>query len=205
MDKKFSVIGNRVNVILERNMSEDGYKLWLELYRKIPPVWNRLASSTKKYHRRENGDVPSILEHTYEMLNSFTQIMSCMRIQPKSKDCDVVCLAIMLHDSLKYGINSPHYAAHTDKKHDRIIGNTIQLNKDKLRPVLNEQYLNTLEKITRYHSGIWSTDATADFSFKDYPQEVFLVHLLDMLSTRDCLKYPELPDDAKTKITNFLD
>jgi hypothetical protein len=192
MDKEsYNVIKGKFNTLLERNMSKDGFRLLCAIDEKIPNIWNRPSSSTGKYHRDENGYVLTILEHTYEMVYAASNIMRCLRIQPKTREADTMMMGIVLHDLCKFGVDDPLHKLHTDKKHDRMMGNSVRLNKEKFKEVLTEQQVYKLEEMTRYHSGIWSTDAGPDFTFKNREPETFFVHLLDMLSTNNLLKIPK--------------
>ena len=175
-----------IHKILEENMTEDGYKLWQSLFRRIPGVWNRLTSSTKRHHLKEDGSVPSIAEHTYEMLFAGIKIISMLGMKPKTQECDTVLLAIVLHDSVKYGenIRSPH----TSRFHDQLIGNKVIKNKDSFMKIMSEKQFTILEQAVRFHTGKWSTDAMRDFNFKGMNPETFFVHFLDMLSSRNLIK-----------------
>ena len=56
--------------LLKENMTEKSFKLWNGINKRLPDIWNKLSASTRKYHRKFNGEVPDIAEHTYEMLFS---------------------------------------------------------------------------------------------------------------------------------------
>ena len=61
---------------------------------------------------------------------------------------------------------------------------------------MNESQIEKLENMTRYHSGQWSTDLKEDKNFKisDLKHETFFLHILDMLSTNNCLKVPKIEE-----------
>lgn len=173
--------------LLERNMTEKGFDLWVALKEKIPPVWDRLSSSTKKYHQKSDGHVPSISEHSYEMLLTCIKIWSMFDIQSKTTEADTLLLAISLHDSFKYGLN-PDERTYTISEHDQLAADKI-VNAEKVfkRHLSDEQFDNLVDAV-RFHSGRWSTDVEGDFNFNDrHPYSMF-VHTLDMLSTKDCIK-----------------
>ena len=180
----------KIEELLRENMTEDGYKLWKVLFEKIPPVWDRLSSSSRKYHQDDNGHVRTIGEHTFEMLHACSKVMRMFKINNKCKEGDVLLLSIFLHDAFKYGIDDPLNTRHTDRRHDRIIGNTIFANKDKFLNLFDDKQVSLLEHITRYHSGIWSTDVNESFTLKALDPEALFVHILDMLSANNCLKIP---------------
>ena len=181
---------HKFDELLYNNMTERGLQFWKKLDEKIPNVWNRLSSSSKKYHKRDNGEVDTIEEHTYEMLYCCIKIMSIFDIQPKTKDCDLILISILLHDSCKYGLESPLERLHTEKTHDRIIGNLVNLSRNTFLKYFSNDEVYLIEGMTRFHSGRWSTDADNDFSFKKLDPKILLIHFLDMCSAKNILKIP---------------
>ena len=174
--------------LLKENMSEKSFKLWEGINRVIPDIWDKPTSSTGKYHKKRNGEVPSNAEHVYQMLYSASKIMRLFNIEKNTPEADKVLFAIVLHDSLKYGLLGTR--KHTDRTHDKQAADMISQNKKTFLKILNEQQFQTLEESVRFHSGVWSSDVPKDktFNFKDYNPETLFVHILDMLSTADCLK-----------------
>jgi hypothetical protein len=178
----------RIENLLKENLTEKAFEFWIAISKKIPDIWDKPSSSSGKYHLRENGKPDSIADHTYEMLYACTKVMRFLKIKTKTADSDVLLLAIYFHDSKKYiDINAPH----TDRRHDKMIGNTMLLNKNYFLKFLTENQATSLEKITRFHSGIWSTDFGPHDSLNKFTPEMLFVHILDMLSTNNCLKVPE--------------
>jgi hypothetical protein len=184
----------RIDVLMKENLTEKSYKFYESLKLIIPSVWDRYTSSSFKYHQKEDGRVPSIAEHTYEMLYACSKVIKLFEFEQKSKNSDVLFLSIFLHDSFKYGIKNPLERKHTDSTHDQIIGNTILSNRKKFLEILNEDQINKLEHITRYHSGKWSTDFGRNDSLKNLSVETLFVHFLDMLSANNCLKIPNIKE-----------
>lgn len=179
----------KISELLEKNMTERGFKLWLEIKKKIPNIWDKLTSASKKHHRKENGHVPSVAEHTYEMLYAADKILRLFTYQPKSNDIDVIFLSIVLHDSLKYGIKEPEVAEKTDNNHDKLIADVVLHSRDLFMKLLNEPQFEKLEESLRYHMGKWSTDWRKGISsFNHMNHETFFVHVLDMLSANNCIK-----------------
>jgi hypothetical protein len=174
--------------VLHRTMTEEGFNFWLKLRDKIPPCWFRLTSSTRKHHVKEDGRVPTVVEHTYEMLYTAEPLLSIFNVNPKTRDADVLMLSIMLHDSLKYGVN-PTNREYTLNEHDRLIANTVQNNKKVFLKLFTEEQYDTLEDTLRYHAGRWATDAkNKDFNFRDVSPKTLFIHMLDMLSSRNLIK-----------------
>ena len=178
----------KMDNILELNMSERGFSLWKAIKQILPNIWEKPTSSTGKYHKKQNGTVPNISEHTYQMLSAGTKLFRMFNIDKNSTDADTLLFGIALHDSLKYGKDG--FIKHTIKSHDRDAADMILKNKQTFLKLLNENQFNTLEESVRYHSGQWSSDVKSkkDFDFKDYKPKTFFVHILDMLSTADVLK-----------------
>ena len=179
---------NDINELLQEHMTEEGFKFWKALEEKVPPIWERPSSSTGKYHKKDNGIVQTIADHTYEMLYVCEKCIKIFNIPDKTRESDVLYLGIILHDRFKFGIHNPLYAKHTDRNHDRIAANTVIYNKDKFSKILSENQIIKLEEMLRFHSGKWSSDATTNFSFKNLKPETLFVHILDMLSTNNLLK-----------------
>lgn len=179
----------KVIEILEKNMSENGFKLWLGIEEIMIDVWNHPTSSTGKYHKKHNGTVPNIAEHVYEMLYAAVKIYKLFNIKSKSTDADKILLAIAMHDSLKYGNLGTR--KHTDSTHDKLAADMISSNKKTFKKLLTEEQFYTLEETVRFHSGMWSTDIQQGQKFNwnksELKFETFFIHCLDMLSTADCL------------------
>lgn len=188
-----------MNVILIENMSEKAYFLWMELYSKIPYIWDRASSASGKYHKDNNNNVRSIREHTFEMLNVFIKCMDLFSISKKSKECDTFILAILLHDAFKYGINDPLNLEHTVREHDKIVANSILMSKDKFIDIINVQNYILLENMTRFHAGKWSTDAKSISNFKlsNLPLETIILHFIDCLSARNLLNNGDIIENGK--------
>lgn len=181
----------KINELLEKNMTEKGYKLWLGINTMVTDIWNRPSSSSGKYHKRADGRVHDIAEHTYEMLYSAVKIMRMFDTKPNTSKGDALMLSIGLHDILKYGEHGER--KHTTGKHDQLIGNLIRDNFEALRKVIDDNDIVVMEESARFHSGRWSTDVKDmnRFNFSQFHPETQFLHMLDMLSTGDCLKIPE--------------
>ncbi len=177
----------KLREILRINMTEVGFKLWEAIDGKLPNIWSKSTSSTFKYHKRADGSVPSIAEHTYEMVYAAIPLLGMFDINVNTADSDVVLFSIAFHDSLKYGKEGTR--EHTTGEHDKLAADMVNLNQSTFRKILSEQQTITLEDSVRYHSGRWSTDANKDFNFNDRHPIAMMVHMLDMLSTKDLLKF----------------
>jgi len=182
----------RINEILNKCMSEKGIEFWNGLKANIPSVWERPASSSGKYHLNEDGHVHSINEHTLEMLHAATKLIRMFGVSEKTEESDIILLSVLLHDSLKYG-KEPHNKPHTDNKHDQLIGDVVKNNRQFFMQFYSEQQINILEESVRYHSGRWSTDLKGtgkEFNSRNFTFQTLTLHILDMLSTNNCLRTP---------------
>lgn len=181
----------KVNDILKKNISEKAFELWIGLNEKMSNrCWEKATSSTGKYHRKEDGRVPSVIEHTYELLYVADKIISMFEGMFSK---DIIFLSIALHDSFKYGFVKS--CKHTEKKHDQIIGNMVKRNEKIFLQVFNQNDLILLEETTRFHTGKWSTDAPKDFNYSNYNPLVLFLSTLDMMSSKNLIKIVE--DDVK--------
>jgi len=180
----------KMNRLLLRNMTDTGYAFWSAVIQKISTIWDRPTSSTMKYHKKDDGRVPSVSEHTYEMLYSCVAIWRLFDVKPKTEIADVLLLSIALHDAFKYG-EKPHIRKHTDKTHDKICADMINRGKGTFLKFLNENYVDVLEESVRFHSGRWSTDADENFDFDKHHPFVLFIHMLDMFSANNLIHIPE--------------
>ena len=188
----------KIDAILKKNISEKSFNLWLELKNKITnPCWDKLTSSTKKHHRKENGDVPSVAGHTYEMLYATDKIISMFEgIINK----DVIFLSIVLHDCYKYG--ECKTCQHTEAKHGQITADKIKNAKKLFLQVLTESETDALEQAVRYHDGRFSMIAKQDnFDRTFFTPEVMFLHTLDMMGSRDLIK---IKDYSRNIIYDFI-
>lgn len=183
MDFKEKVID-----LLENNMTEKGFKLWKGINQMLPDAWNKPTSSTGKYHKKQNGDVPVQAEHVYHLLYSTVKLFRMFNIRPNTADADKLLFAVALHDSLKYGELGTR--KHTSKTHDKDAADMVSQNKDTFEKIMSEEQFFVMEEAIRFHSGQWSTDVprNKEFTFKDYNPETFFIHILDMMSTADLIQ-----------------
>jgi len=174
--------------LLKENMTEKGFKLWKGIDKILPDIWELPTASTGKYHRKLNGEIPNIAEHVYHMLYSTSKLLKMFNARKKTTSADKLFLAVVLHDSLKYGKLGTR--VHTDTTHDKLAGDMIASNKETFLKLFTEEQFYILEEAVRFHSGRWSTDVprNKDFSFSDYNPETLFVHMLDMMSTYDLIQ-----------------
>ena len=178
---------DRIIKLLEDNMTEKGFSLWKGINSRLPDIWLNPTSSTGKYHKKKNGDVPTQAEHVYHMLYSTVKLFRMFNIETKTADADKMLFAIALHDSLKYGQLGTR--KHTDYQHDKNAADMVSENKETFQKIMTEEQFFVMEEAIRFHSGQWSTDAkNKAFTFNGYNPESMFVHMLDMMSTADLIQ-----------------
>ena len=178
----------KVEDLLKEYMTEKSFKLWSGINSRLPDIWNNPTSSTGKYHKKQNGDIPVQAEHVYHMLFATIKISRLFGIELKTTNCDKLLFAVALHDSLKYGqLGTRKF---TDSKHDKNAGDMVSENKETFEKILTTDQFFVMEEAIRFHSGQWSTDVPKNktFKFNDYNPETLFIHILDMMSTADLIQ-----------------
>jgi hypothetical protein len=178
----------RIVDLLENNMTEKAFKLWKGIDSLLPDIWSKLTASTKKYHKKLNGEVPDIAEHVYHMIYAGIKVLRMFDIESKTSDADKILFAIALHDSVKYGnLGTRKYC---DNAHDKEAADMIASNESTFRKLLTEEQFQVMEEAIRFHSGKWSTDVPKNkkFDWKQYNSETLFIHMLDMLSSSDLIQ-----------------
>jgi len=178
----------RIIDLLKTNMTERAFTLWKGIDSVLPDTWDKPTSSTGKWHKKMNGEVPNQSEHVYQLLYSAIKVMRLFGIELRTSEADKMLFAIALHDTWKYGQQGQR--KHTDGQHDKLAADMVSLNKETFLELLTEEQFQVMEESIRFHSGQWSTDVPKHkpFSFKDYNSETLFVHVLDMMSTADLIQ-----------------
>ena len=180
------VYKQRIVDFLKENLTDRAFSLWDGINKTLPDTWEKPTSSTGKYHKKLNGEVPSQAEHVYQMLYATKKLLKLFDIECKTINSDKLFFAVALHDSLKYGELGTR--KHTDNSHDRLAANMVLSNKNTFLKLFSEEQLQVMDEAIRFHSGRWSTDAPKDFNFKGYEPTTLFIHILDMLSTSDLIQ-----------------
>jgi ssDNA-binding Zn-finger/Zn-ribbon topoisomerase 1 len=173
-----------MDALLKANLSPESFKYWIDLRNNLPDIWDRPVSSTGKYHRRADGSMPTIAEHTYEMVYVGTKTLRIYG-DTNTPETDALLVGLALHDSLKYGADGDRQ--HTTNNHDELIADRIKQERLAIPSTINDK---VLEETVRYHAGRWASK-TKGYDLESINLMIFFVHTLDMLSTADCLKVPE--------------
>lgn len=183
--------------LAQHHMTPEGFDLLMKIEGRLPDIWDRPSSSTGKYHKKADGSVPTIAHHTYEMLYAACKIIRMFGGKLKSTTNDAYVMSIVLHDIQKYGKKGTQ--PHTSQYHDRDMADLLQRNIKVLRKYFSEEEAMIVIDGVRYHSGRWSKSVPSikDFDFADYHPVVMFTHMLDMLSTADCLQFPHVDNDDR--------
>lgn len=183
--------------LAQHHMTPEGFDLLMKIEGRLPDIWERPSSSTGKYHKKADGSVPSIAHHTYEMLYAACKIIRMFGGKLKSTQNDAIIMSVILHDIQKYGPkgNMPH----TNNYHDRSMADLLLKNIKVLTKYFTKEEAMVVIEGVRYHSGRWSksVENMHKFDFADYPPIVMFTHMLDMLSTADCLQFPYVDNEDK--------
>jgi len=181
--------------ILEEYLTKTAHTFWDKITESnlIPNrVWLQPTSSSGKYHNKEGGFVPTIAEHTCEMLRGAVKCMRMFDITKKTSKCDVLLLGIVLHDAYKRGLDGKGKWTHS--KHEDLIADKILDGKNAFLKFLSPEEVTILIDIVRFHSGRWSPASKkgryekGDFDFSNHHPYVLFIHSLDMLSSKNCLR-----------------
>ena len=161
---------SKINTLLQTRTHPDTYAYWCQIKGTLPDCWERSTSSSGKYHQRRDGSVPSIGEHTYEMLLAATKIGKLFGDKMMNPEMDALFLAIATHDVFKYGRDNDR--AHTTSDHDKLIGDWVCSDGLVIPKSVNKELW---EKAVRFHLGRWSTDGKMEVPNTD--EHVFHVFL----------------------------
>jgi HD superfamily phosphohydrolase YqeK len=157
---------------LNRIEDEEIRKFTKECLDKAPPhFWYRPASSTGKYHAKEENESGGLIIHTKRVCRVAEIIIEAW---PNPIKVDVIRSACILHDVCKYGTG---YSAtqHTLSNHPK-------LGADFIKDVGDNKYGNwdkvvLIADAVEHHMGKWG--GTALFSHED-----LIVHLADIIATQ---------------------
>ena len=166
----------------KNNMTEKGYQILDEILADVPPIWDKPASSSGRFHHGE-----SVGEHTYAMLDAGLKIMSMYGYAKDTTGADVICMAVVLHDCRKYGEHGT--SKHTVSHHDYLAGELVRVYFGELSEHLGVKMALELFHALTFHSGRWSyeLEGDKDTSVLDH-RLTHLLHTVDMLESRGCLK-----------------
>ena len=175
--------------LAEEYLTEKGYKMLKIIVLHLPDIWDKDTSSTGKYHKRLDGSLPSIADHTKEMLEAGVKCIGMFTEDRNLRNSytDAVFTAIILHDALKYGPEGKYF--HTVVNHHNQIYDFLLEHKKFIQKYYSESEFDLILVMVRMHNGRWSIKKAErpNFCFSQYPPEVLFIATLDMLSTQSYL------------------
>ncbi len=146
------------------------------------------AASTGKYHPAYAAGEGGLLRHTkgavriaYEMLSDH-----CIGDKYTSDEKDMMIMALMLHDGLKYGIPKEQY---TRFDHPLLMADYIMDNEERLGLEVTE--IEFICDAIKTHMGSFTTDYHG-VEVLERPRTKYqnFVHLCDFLASRKCILLP---------------
>lgn len=158
----------------------------LRLIEKIPSYfYTEAASSTGKYHPEFSNGVGGLLRHTKVAVKIAETLLRNDSIGYKftSDEKDLILLAIIMHDSVKRGINEERY---TRFDHPILAGELVENSRGEL--TLTDEEVNLLVRMIKTHMGQWTTDRSGK-EVLEKPKTKYerFVHMCDYLSAQKFL------------------
>ncbi len=151
--------------------------LTCDVLKRAPPhFWYRPASSTGKYHAKEENESGGIIIHTKRVYEVALILLDAWL--PTNEDHlppnpDVVKSASLIHDVCKYG-DGPSSYKWTLSNHPKLAADFVKkIAGDKY----NENKVNAISNAVLSHSGRWGKPLPSS-------TEGLMVHLADVIATR---------------------
>ena len=140
------------------------------------------ASSTGKYHPKYaqgKGGLSRHVKSAVKMANSLLGDPAIGGVY-STRDQDLIYLALLIHDGLKYGKVKEQY---TRFDHPILISDFVEENKDKLK--MTDEDRKKVRGAVASHMGPWNTSQYSDvvLPIPKAPMEKF-VHMCDYLASR---------------------
>ena len=140
------------------------------------------ASSTGKYHPKYASGKGGLSRHVKSAVKMAISMFEdpCIGDKYSQRDKDLVVLALLIHDGLKYGKIKEQY---TRFDHPILISDFVEENKDNLN--MNEDDISKVRSAVASHMGPWNTSSYSDvvLPLPKTAMEKF-VHLCDYLASR---------------------
>lgn len=141
------------------------------------------ASSTGKYHPKYAQGEMGLARHVKAAVKMAVELLEDPIINKSytEKDRDLIILALIIHDGLKYGkVKTDKY---TKFDHPILISNYVKENKDNLK--MAEEDMKKLCAMVESHMGPWNTSNYSEvvLPLPKAPCEKF-VHMCDYLASR---------------------
>ena len=150
----------------------------------LPEYFFRVpASSTGKYHPKYAAGDGGLSRHVKSACKFANELLSNPIIgKPySSRDKDLIIIALLVHDGLKYGPDKKEKYTRFD--HPILASNYIKENKDNLN--MTDEDIEKASSAVASHMGPWNTNSYSDVTLPIpcKPMEKF-VHMCDYLASR---------------------
>ena len=177
---KIKQLEKEISYINDNNLKEDA-KFLVE---NLPDYFFEVdASSTGKYHPKYAAGSGGLLRHVKAAVKMAVELLSNPIIgKPYSeRDKDLIVIALMIHDGLKYGkVKTDKY---TKFDHPVIASNFVKENRSSLK--MSDEDIEKVCAMVGSHMGPWNTSSYSDvvLNVPKAPMEKF-VHMCDYLASR---------------------
>lgn len=182
--EKSSTFTNELNYIKNKDIKESA-EVMIDL---LPEYFFEIeASSTGKYHPEYALGQGGLVRHTKAAVRIAYELLNDPSIGDKytSDEKDLMYMALILHDGLKYGDPKEKY---TRFDHPILISNYIEKSKNKLK--LTEDQINFVKSVISTHMGIWTKDYNGN-EILEKPKTKYqnFVHMCDYLASRKVILF----------------
>ena len=155
------------------------------------------ASSTGKYHPKYASGDKGLLRHVKAAVKMAVELLSNPIIEKtySSRDKDLIVLALIIHDGLKYGKNKTD--KYTKFEHPILISNYIKEVRDNLK--MTDEDIEKLCSMVASHMGPWNTDYYTKEEILPIPKDKYqnFVHMCDYLASR---KFVQVEFDSNNNL-----
>ena len=173
------------NVELDRFENEKVRKSTEIVLNMLPDYFYSVpASSTGKYHPDFSLGEGGLVRHIKVAMKILEELFKDESFGIyDSYTKDLIRMALMLHDGLKYGLD---YTPHAFKEHPVMMSDFIIDNKDKL--LIDSDDAKFVADLIVTHMGPWNKDKDGNVIMpKPITNEELLVHLCDYIASRNFL------------------
>jgi len=177
---KIKQLEKEISYINDNNLKEDA-KFLVE---NLPDYFFEVdASSTGKYHPKYAAGSGGLLRHVKAAVKMAVELLSNPIIgKPYSeRDKDLIVIALMIHDGLKYGkVKTDKY---TKFDHPVIASDFVKENRSSLK--MSDEDIEKVCAMVASHMGPWNTSSYSSvvLNVPKAPMEKF-VHMCDYLASR---------------------
>ena len=164
--------------------------------------WTVPASSSKKYHGAAYVTEGGLARHTLALCRIMNHLFSidCVKNQYTSRECDLLRVAGLMHDTRKSGSQEDYEKnKYTKFDHPLLASNEIaRVWNDYSGKKMSIEEVKLIRSVIESHMGQWNTDKRHPDVVLPTPQDKYqiIVHICDYLASR---KDIEIKFDEETK------